>query len=64
MNQEQLEKHWAPEGKVYVNKNKETGLYGELLMLSPDDPYQLEDFVLIDKSELEAYFAPDEEATE
>ena len=61
---EQLEKHWAPENKVYVHKDKEKGLYGELLIISPDDPYQFEDFVLIEKSELEAYFAPEEGATE
>lgn len=61
---EQLERHWAPEGKVYVHKDKEKGLYGELLVLSPEDPHTVEDFVLIDSSELEAYFAPEEEATE
>lgn len=61
---EQLERHWAPTDKVYVHKDKEKGLYGELLIISPDDPYTIEDFVLIDSSELETYFAPEEEATE
>lgn len=63
MNQE-LERHWAPKGKLYVTKDKSAGLYGELLIISPDDPYQASDFVLIDKEDLESYFTSEQEADE
>lgn len=63
MNKE-LERHWAPTEKVYVHKDKTTGLYGEMLIISPDDLYTIEDFVLIDKKDLEQYFNPTEEETE
>lgn len=59
-----LEKHLAPEGKLYVHKKKSKGLYGEMVIILPDDLYTIDDFILIDKNELEDYFNKVEESEE
>jgi len=52
---ENYEIYRAPKGKVYVHKNEQIKLFGEVVFVSPDDPYTIDDFKLIDENELQNY---------
>jgi len=52
----EYEIHWAPKDKVYVHKDKNLKLYGEMVVILPDDDYTLQDFELIKEKELLNYF--------
>ena len=51
-----METYWAPEEKIYVHKDKKRKLYGEMILIFPEDDYVIEDFILIKTSEVKEYF--------
>lgn len=51
-----MNNYWAPEGKIYVHKDKTKKLYGEMVIVKEEDDYTIEDFILIDIEKKEEYF--------
>jgi len=51
-----MEIYNAPEGKIYVFKNN-VEFYGKVVIITLEDDYTIEDFVLVDEDKLNAYLA-------